>query len=234
MTSSLISWPLRIAVPQPAPTPVHTADAGNFQDVSKVAFNMCNAVTERNVAHLRVQHLAGENAAEPEGCIVFHTLLSAGNEVLRAPDCRMRAIVEVQARPAPVQQSLLGIAATWALHKKRVIGGPRCAPYVVRRCRLQRHSLLDTSLSKEPVVDLLGGLHEGAFATPKPGVGLAIGHMSPHMLRQTVLYPLQFFFALQWASHIHNHIARSRVIFNPAPNPHGKGYGANQELDQVQ
>ena len=75
---------------------------------------MRDAITERGVTNLRVHHLAGEDATEPEGGIVFHTLFSSGNEVLCAPDCRMSSVNEVWACPMPVQQSLFGIAAPWA------------------------------------------------------------------------------------------------------------------------
>ena len=110
---------------------VNAADAGASEDVNEVALNMGNAVPEGDETDWRVDHVAGEDTPEPEGCIVDHAIDGPGDELLGAPDSRMVAVVQVGAGPVPVQQGFFVVAATSTLHEERVVSGTRCAPHVV-------------------------------------------------------------------------------------------------------
>ena len=122
------------------------------------------------------------------------------------------------------------MAASWALHEERVVGGPSCAPDVVRYRCLQGHRFLDASFREEPVMDPFGRLHKGAFPAPESSVGLVVSNMGPLALGQTAFDPLQVLLSLQRAPHIHHHIPRRRVVFNLAPKPYGRCHWTNQEL----
>ena len=79
-------------------------------------------------------------------------------------------------------------------------------------------------------MDLLGRLHQGTFPAPESGVGLVVSNMGPHVLGQTAFDPLQVLLSLQWATHIHYHIARIGVVLDLAPKPDGWCHWTNQEL----